>query len=279
MTAYNREQYIGKAIQSVIDSTYENFELIIVDDCSKDNTVNIANAFAAKDSRIKVFVNEHNLGDYPNRNKAASYASGKYLKYVDSDDCIYPETLHIMVTLMEQFKVAGCGISMYEHSGEQDYPVYLTSKEAYEYHYFKKPIFFASPGLAIFTKKAFDSVDGFSPRRMTSDFEMWHKISLRFPIILMPADLVWIREHPRQEMADHDKYVVEYEQIKLNYLNHKDCPLTAQQVHAIKTQRRNTALKIFLRKLMQFDLKGAKPRFRVFRFYLSNYFLSRSKAI
>ncbi|WP_315819845.1 glycosyltransferase family 2 protein [Paraflavitalea speifideaquila] len=90
MTSYNRQQYIGEAIKSVLESTYKNFELIVVDDCSKDKTVELAKHYEAHDARVKVYVNEQNLGDYPNRNKAASYASGKYLKYVDADDTLYP---------------------------------------------------------------------------------------------------------------------------------------------------------------------------------------------
>ena len=70
MTCYNREKYIGEAIESVLASSYTNLELIIVDDHSSDNTVGIARAYAAKDSRVNVYVNELNLGDYPNRNKA-----------------------------------------------------------------------------------------------------------------------------------------------------------------------------------------------------------------
>ena len=89
MTAYNRQDYIAEAIESVLASTYKNFELIISDDCSSDQTLEIARGFALKDERIKVFVNEKNLGDYPNRNKAASYARGKYIQYIDSDDLLH----------------------------------------------------------------------------------------------------------------------------------------------------------------------------------------------
>src|SRR5579862_5201402 len=106
MTAYNREEFIAKAIQSILDSTYSNFELIVVDDCSTDSTIRIAKEYETKDKRIRVFLNEKNLGDYPNRNKAASYASGKYLKYVDSDDIIYPFGLAMMVNRMEAFPEA-----------------------------------------------------------------------------------------------------------------------------------------------------------------------------
>ena len=107
MTTYNREKYLAIAVESVLASTYENFELIIVDDQSKDKSYEIALSYAQKDKRVKVFKNEKNLGDYPNRNKAASLANGKYLKYVDADDMIYPTGLEVMVSGMEKFPEAG----------------------------------------------------------------------------------------------------------------------------------------------------------------------------
>src|ERR1700753_1799917 len=103
MTAYNRAEYIGQAIESVLASTHANFELIIVDDGSKDDTLAAARSWAAKDNRIKVYLNEQNLGDYPNRNRAASYATGKYIKYLDSDDLLYPHCLQVMVHGMESY--------------------------------------------------------------------------------------------------------------------------------------------------------------------------------
>src|SRR5450631_1699837 len=103
MTAYNREKYIAEAIESVLASTYTNFEFIIVDDGSVDTTVEIARSFELKDSRVKLYINEKNLGDYPNRNKAASYAKGKYLKYLDSDDMIFKDSLLKMVNAIEKY--------------------------------------------------------------------------------------------------------------------------------------------------------------------------------
>ena len=63
--------------------------------------LSIAKHYAARDPRIKVEVNEKNLGDYPNRNRAASLSQGKYLKYVDADDLIYPTGLEVLVNGME----------------------------------------------------------------------------------------------------------------------------------------------------------------------------------
>lgn len=110
MTAYNREDYIADAIESVLASTYTNIELIVVDDCSKDATVEVARSYAAKDSRMRVVVNEKNLGDYPNRNRAASLAKGEFIKYVDSDDIMFTACLRKMVTPMLEYPEAGFGI-------------------------------------------------------------------------------------------------------------------------------------------------------------------------
>ena len=141
MTAYNREQYIGEAIQSVLDSTYTNFELIIVDDCSNDATVSIAKGYESKDKRIKVYVNEKNLGQFPNRNCAASYARGKYLKYLDSDDTIMNFGLGYCVEQMEKFPEAGMGMYFnceFENIESQCWQ----SEKIIRKHFFEKPIRF-----------------------------------------------------------------------------------------------------------------------------------------
>src|ERR1700712_2338912 len=141
MTAYNRENYIAEAIESVLASTMVDFELIIVDDCSDDNTVKIAESYATKDSRVKLFINEKNLGDYPNRNKAASYANGKYLKYLDSDDIIYPTGLEVFVNSMEQFPEAAFGVTSNAGQEEIPFPFLLSPADAYQYNFYKASLF------------------------------------------------------------------------------------------------------------------------------------------
>ncbi|MGN6533831.1 MAG: glycosyltransferase family 2 protein [Ginsengibacter sp.] len=271
MTAYNREKFIAKAIESVLKSTYENWELIIVDDCSNDNTVLTAQQYAEKDVRIKIFINRKNLGDYPNRNKAASYASGMFLKYLDSDDTIHPQGIERMVINMQSFSDAGWGISNFlKDIYDEDLPICLDSKAAYEFHYFKQPIFFASPGQTIIKRDLFEKVGGFSDRRMVSDFDMWHKLSLISPVVLMPGKIVTIRDHENRELNDRAKYSVDYERVKLYYFADNRCPLTSKQINKVKKKRRNTTFKIAVKKILQMDFAGALPRLKVFWFYLWN---------
>jgi UDP-glucose 4-epimerase len=86
MPAYNCSDFILEAVESVKKQTYSNWELLIVDDCSTDNTLSIINNLAEKDKRIIVLQNEKNLGAAASRNKAVEYANGRYIAFLDSDD-------------------------------------------------------------------------------------------------------------------------------------------------------------------------------------------------
>jgi glycosyltransferase involved in cell wall biosynthesis len=203
MTAYNRRAYIGEAIESVLNSTYQNFELIVVDDYSTDATPDVARSFQKQDSRIRLHVNEQNIGDYPNRNRAAEYATGKYLKYLDSDDVIYPHGLAVMVDCMERFPDAGFGLS--EASEGRPHPRLLSPEEAYRAHFFSRDLFGRAPGSSIMKRSAFEAVGGFSGIRQAGDFEFWLKIAALYPLVTMPRDLVWDRVHTGQEQHVHSE--------------------------------------------------------------------------
>lgn len=241
MTVYNREKYIRQAIESVLASSYMNFELILVDDGSKDKSVEIIREYMASEPRIRLFVNEKNLGDYLNRNKAASLARGKYLKYVDADDLIYPHGLAVMVSMMEQFPQAGYGLTSLEQDYSKIYPFMLTGQEAYYRHYFVARLFHKAPLSAIIRKDVFEKAGGFSGKRYIGDFEMWHTLSASYPVVLMPQGLVWYREHEEQEMQNNrTDHTVPFRYLKCSeeMLSRADCPLS-------QDERKNALEKIY----------------------------------
>ncbi|WP_228850344.1 glycosyltransferase family 2 protein [Aegicerativicinus sediminis] len=201
MPVYNSEKYLAEAIDSVVASTYQNWELIIVDDRSNDRSHEIAKTFQEKDKRIKVYVNKINLGDYPNRNQAVSYAKGKYLKFVDHDDYIYPYGLEQLVYYMEQFPEAGYGLCSLPQDKARIFPFQLNPKEAYTRHYFEQPLFHKAPLSAIMKKDCFERAGKFSGKPLLGDFEMWHIMSQKYPVVLMPQGIVWYRQHDEQESA------------------------------------------------------------------------------
>ena len=103
--AFNSGKYISETIQSVISQTYVNWELIIVDDCSTDDSLTMAQQFAATDSRIQVFSLEKNSGTGVARNYALSKVKGKYIAFLDADDVWLPEKLTKQVAYLKQNNV------------------------------------------------------------------------------------------------------------------------------------------------------------------------------
>lgn len=261
MTTYNREKYVAEAIETVLASSLTNFELIIVDDGSKDKTVEIAKQYAAKDLRIKVHINEKNLGDYPNRNQAASLAVGKYLKYVDADDAIYPWGLEILVNMMEANPSADWGLCSLEQNIEQPFPILLNPTKAYEYHYYGPGLFHKAPLSSIIKKKVFDEVNGFKPYRMVGDNEMWHRLSLNYNVLLMPHGMVWYREHNEQEWSSVKKYQRHYNLIIKHFLTHPKCPLSSEQrIEKLKFEKRQNEVSA-IKSICKLKFSDAKKAF------------------
>lgn len=102
MPAYNSELYIAEAIQSVLNQTYVNFEFIIINDGSTDNTANIIKSF--NDSRIKYIENEKNLGLIKTLNKAIDFCKGEYIARFDADDVCFSERLFIQLNYLLENK-------------------------------------------------------------------------------------------------------------------------------------------------------------------------------
>lgn len=100
MPSYNTAPYIAESIQSVIDQTYKDWELIIVDDCSTDNTDEVITSL--HDERIRYFKNERNGGAAVSRNKALRKAKGKWIAFLDSDDLWNPEKLEKQIAFMKE---------------------------------------------------------------------------------------------------------------------------------------------------------------------------------
>lgn len=100
MPAYNSDEYIAKAIESVIKQTYKNWELIIVNDASTDNTEKIIKTYQAKDKRIKLISLPENQGVANARNTAVKNAIGRYIAFLDADDYWEKEKLQEQIQIL-----------------------------------------------------------------------------------------------------------------------------------------------------------------------------------
>ncbi|HVZ90256.1 MAG TPA: glycosyltransferase family 2 protein [Rhizomicrobium sp.] len=160
--AYNEEEHLGQCIESVLAQSYANWELIVVDNCSTDRTREIAQGYAARDRRIRVFANETFVSALANHNIALSLISpeSRYCKVLGADDFIYPECLAKMTAIGERHPSVGV-IGAYRVAEQRvliegpPYPVEaITGRDICRTYLLGGPYPFASPSSLLYRSDA-----------------------------------------------------------------------------------------------------------------------------
>ena len=100
--AYNCEKYLEEAVNSVLAQSFEDWELLIIDDCSKDATWLRMQTLAKQDNRIRIFQNRHNSGSAATRNNGIRQARGEWIAFLDSDDLWRPEKLERQMSVLRK---------------------------------------------------------------------------------------------------------------------------------------------------------------------------------
>lgn len=116
--SYNAQRYIVRTIESVLSQTYQNWEMIVVDDCSPDNANELIEQYVVKDKRIKLIKLDKNGGAAVARNKAIEFAQGRYIAFLDSDDRWLPYKLERQIAFMQEQNIA-LSYTAYEKFCEQ----------------------------------------------------------------------------------------------------------------------------------------------------------------
>jgi len=249
ITAYNRDQLLAEALESVLACTYPNIEIIVVDDCSTDDTAGVVKSFMQRDARIRYYLNERNLGDYPNRNRAASYARGEYFTYLDSDDKMLPDGLQRCMDVMLHHPRAGIGM-YWSGTGTQECPPALDSRQAIHYHFFTYPFLVVGPGGTVLKKSFFDSIGGY-PEKYGPANDMYFnlKAACYTTVAFFPFTFYFYRKHDVQESSSWYGYLFN------NYLFLKDAlaelplPLDAQQKRWLSDKNKRRFLITLIRYL------------------------------
>ena len=120
---YNSEKFILKTIESIVNQTYSNWELLLIDDGSTDNTIQIVEDFKLKYTNIKLFQNPTNLGAAQSRNKGILEAKGDYIAFLDADDLWKPIKLDLQTQFMQTHN-CDVSFSSYEQIDESGKPLY-----------------------------------------------------------------------------------------------------------------------------------------------------------
>jgi len=245
---YNSSQWVKQTIESVLESSYTNFEYLISDDCSTDDTWEIIQGY--NDSRIISWRNDSNIGEYPNRNKVLNEAKGKFIFYIDGDDFIYKETLQRMSCYVNNFP--GCkGIWGVHNSNKLILPVLLSSKQLTEYN-FLSLIGFANVGLAetVFSVSELKNIGGFDTRFSIGDNYIKKLFSLHFPVLLIEVGNAFWRERPDQATRRAEKGLknfIDLYRIDQEILYDLRPPLSPQQLKTAKLNFKIRTIKLLIK--------------------------------
>ncbi|MFT3948464.1 MAG: glycosyltransferase [Agriterribacter sp.] len=200
MPAYNAERYIVAAIQSILDQSFENFELLVIDDASTDETLSIAREFA--DKRIIVTPNKGNKGNYATRNLGIKMSRGKYICVMDADDISLPNRLATQVKWMKKNDHAGIAGSFGD---------IIDSNGNFVEEYLA-PSGYNSIRLRLLTNMCFIHSSVMMNRSFlkkyyiryneayyyAGDYELLVRCAQKFPINIIPEKLVYYRKHASQ---------------------------------------------------------------------------------
>lgn len=141
MPSYNSSHWIKETIESVQAQTYTNWELLITDDASTDDTVSVIKEKQKKDSRIKLFVSEKNQGAGQSRNNSLKYAKGRYIAYLDSDDLWDECKLEHQLAFMDEKHVAMCytDYDLIDENGAYRKTIHVQKSVTYD-GYLRRPV-------------------------------------------------------------------------------------------------------------------------------------------
>lgn len=190
---YNGEKYMRQSIESVINQTYKNWELIIIDDCSIDNTPIIAKEYADKDNRIRYYRNETNLKLPRGLNRGFSLSKGDYLTWTSDDNLYLPNALEVMIKTLIRNKVELVYAS-YDIIDENDKIIGETiapddSKRAI--------LAWNCVGACfLYTRKVYEEIGEYNPDLfLVEDYEFWIRVCSKFEGIAIKEKLYRYRLH------------------------------------------------------------------------------------
>jgi glycosyltransferase involved in cell wall biosynthesis len=270
---YNHAHFLDEAIQSALAQTFTDFELIIVDNCSTDNTDQVVAKFLV-DKRVSYVKNETNLGLVGNWNKCLELANGEYIKFLCSDDKFHPQLLEKFVPIMEQYPSVSMVTSNKAYFGSIDEVVYLpynhlVSGKELIYQTLLITDFIGDP-TCVMIRKSNLKLGGFRTDMLwIVDWEMWIRHLLVGDCYVVPDILLYTRKHPEQNTNAVVKKnflhrFTEYEFFKMLRDNNRyDLDVTVVNINAlVKKKARECTKQVVYKQLHHLHIPQTRKAFK-----------------
>jgi glycosyltransferase involved in cell wall biosynthesis len=212
IAAYNHEKYVAETIRSVLDQTYQDFEMVITDDGSTDGTVAEIRRF--EDPRIRLFCFEQNLGACAAAGNCLDNAGGKYIAVLNSDDAFLPEKLDQQVRFLNEHPEIGAVFGRARFIDEKGWPAgernhayrdafATANRPRHEWlsHFFFEGNCLCHPSVLI-RRECYETVGYYDPRlAQLPDLDFWVRLCLKYDIHILPEELILFRLSPGSASA------------------------------------------------------------------------------
>ena len=289
LPVYNAENYLKDAIDSILNQTYQNFELIIVNDGSTDSSEEIINSY--KSNKIKYIENKENLGLIKSLNFGLDKAKGKYIVRMDADDISLPSRLKVQYNYMEENPdVVACGTYI-QHFGEnlkiRKYP--LTDEDVRLFFVFRSPIAHPSAIMQAVFFKGDNAVQYNKDYLYAEDYKLWSDLMCYGKITNIPDCLLKYRVSATQITQKNGGKCIETSQkIRREYINaffkenkHPNIPkkITLDEIKILMNKQfyneelKNMIIYVYFLSLNQYSL-GSLYCFTRYYLHLPNFFLN-----
>lgn len=252
---YNSEKFIAETIKSVLAQSYKQFEYIVLDDHSTDNSWNIINSF--KDARINTICNETNLGEYRNRNKAVELAGGEYIVFIDGDDIMYFNALQIFFYYIKLFPESKMFFTR-RWDSRIIYPFKTSSKIIYQFEYMDRGIMGKDFTKVLFKRESIINTGYFPADIHTGDTYMQLKIAMNNSAVVISDGLTWWRqrnENASSRLFKNRRHMAETINYRLAFLNDPNCPLDEQEKRIGRNNLYGFYLRTIYRMIINLELK------------------------
>ncbi|MGP1411751.1 MAG: glycosyltransferase family 2 protein [Peptoanaerobacter stomatis] len=262
---YNSEEYLEQSIGSITNQTYKNLEILIIDDCSTDNSLSILKKIKACDSRIKVYSNKKNMKIVYTLNRLIKMSKGTYIARMDADDISFPERIKMQVDFLEKHPNTGfCGTNAY-HIDKNNIVIGSTAlpldaediKKSLPYY-----CTFYHPSILI-RKQLLQDNPYSSDFPYAEDYELWHRLTFIKKIKgeNLKEYLLAYRFTPSQSSNAH--IIQQMQSVKriMNCYNNTDISMTSLKTAIINCEKLDNIDFLHLQQISAsiFNLKNNYP--------------------
>ena len=239
---YNGERFLSISIESCLEQTYKNWELLIIDDGSSDRSPDIARDYSQKDKRIRYYRNPENLKLPRTLNRGFSFAKGDYLTWTSDDNYYRPEAIRKMVSILEATG-AGLVFTAYSAIDEAGNTMFLNRAPADYRHAIWDRNFVGD--CFLYSREVYETIGGYDPDVfLCEDYDYWLRVFARFDVAYIDEDLYAYRQHGGALSQTHRKGQYEMlEKVLLkNFAQKKDAD-TIDRFYLYRGLNRSRALR------------------------------------